>query len=113
MLATQYAEWYGIEAQQEGESDSAFVYRLSGELRNQGLLIEAHEVQAGKRWDEDGSTAITGVVGALTMALQDVDYGTRGSSRVGDEIAVGTIVQTPEKPSMSPDEVMIYMALFG
>lgn len=44
MLATQYAQWHGIAAQKEGESDGAFRDRVSGELRKAGNIIEAHEV---------------------------------------------------------------------
>ena len=64
MLATEYAEWYGIEAQGENESDSAFQNRVSGELRKAGHIIEAHEVAQNKRYDaSDGDMVMAGIAG--------------------------------------------------
>lgn len=113
MLATQYAEWYDIEPQKEGESDSAFTSRVSGALRDAGHIVEAHEVHANKRYDEEGSGAMDGIIGAVAMALQGKSYGKTGYTLVGDEIAAGVVAQAPEEPKMSAAEVMLYMAMFG
>lgn len=114
MLATEYAGYYGIAAQGVNESDIDFRHRVAGALRDKGNVIEAHEAQQDKRYDEDGGDMVTsGIVGAVAMALQGKDYGSRGSSRVGDEIAAGVIAQSPPKPKMSVDEVMLMVAMFG
>lgn len=113
MLATQYARWYDIPPQAEGESDSAFTSRVSGALRDAGHIIEAHEVHTNKRYDEEGSSAMDGILGAVAMALRGVDYGRKGSALVGDEIAAGIVKQSPEPKRMSPEEVMLAMLLFG
>jgi len=39
MLATEYAQWHGIEKQGENESDSAFQSRVSGALCDAGNII--------------------------------------------------------------------------
>jgi len=108
MLATEYAQWHGIAAQREGESDAAFMDRVSGELRNQGCIIEAHAVSANKRFDEEGSDAMTGIFGAMAMALQGKDYGSKGSTLVGDEIAAGLIAKSPKR---NDDPLMALLAL--
>lgn len=114
MLATQYAEWHNIQPQQDCESDNAFKNRVSGTLRDAGNIIESHEVAQDKRYDEDGGDMVmSGIAGAAAMAMQEKDYGSRGSSRVGDEIAAGVIAQAIPKPKMSVDEVMLMMAMFG
>lgn len=96
-MTKQYAEDFGIQQQQKGESDDAFRHRVAGELRNMGHLIEAHEVQAGKRYD-DGPDAMTGILGAVAMALAGRSYGSSGSGRVGDEIAAGHLVRFDISP---------------
>lgn len=113
MLATQYAEWYGIAPRGEDESDSAFKERVSGALRDQGHIIEAHEVHADACWDADGGTAFDGVMGAVAMALQNRNYGSTGYNLVGDEIAAGVIAQSEPKLKLSVAEIMIALELFG
>ncbi|MFT7565655.1 MAG: hypothetical protein ACI8V7_000669 [Candidatus Paceibacteria bacterium] len=98
MIATEYAQDYGIAPQKEEESDSAFRHRVAGTLRDQGKIIESHEVQANAWHDDEGGAAITGIMGAIAMALAGRDYGSTGSNQVGDEIAVGLI----KRHEMSP-----------
>lgn len=49
MLATEYARLFGIERQQDGESDMAFRHRVAGRLQEMGKIILAHEAQADER----------------------------------------------------------------
>lgn len=112
MLATQYAEWYNITPQAEGESDENFKHRVAGALRDAGQIIEAHEVQADARWDGEGSTAITGIAGAMAMALQGIDYGRTGSTRVGDEMAAG-VIATSRASKPSADELLLTIMMRG
>ena len=42
-ITAQRAQEFGLPAQQEGESDTVFRARVSGALRDQGRIIEAHE----------------------------------------------------------------------
>ena len=97
MLATEYAQWYGIEKQGENESDTAFQSRVSGALRDAGNIIEAHEVAQNKRFDAEGSDMVqSGIMGAVAMAMSNTDYGRSGSSLVGDEIAAGVVASKPK-----------------
>jgi hypothetical protein len=113
MLATQYAEYYKIEAQREGESDLEFRSRVSGALRDQGKLIEAHEAYQDKRWDELGDEMVnTGIKGAIAQMMAGVDYHVHGEQQIGADIAAGIIVQNPE-PEVSPDMLLMAMPLFG
>jgi len=111
MLATQYAEYCGIEAQREGESDLAFRSRVSGALRDQGKLIEAHEAYQDKRWDEDGGVSL-GIMGAMAQLMQGVDYHVSGEQQIGADLAAGVVVQNP-KPEVSLDALLLAMALFS
>ncbi len=114
MLATEYAGYYNIAPQGEGESDIAFRHRVAGALRDAGHIIEAHEAQQDKRYDADGGDMVmAGIAGALVMALQGKDYGRTGATRIGDEIAAGIVATAPQKPKMSPEEVMLMLAMFG
>lgn len=92
MLATRYAEYYGISRQGENESDSSFRYRVAGKLRDMGHLIEAHEAQQDARWDEN-ETVVAGITGALAQMLQDIDYGQSGKQQVGIDIAAGSLAR--------------------
>ena len=113
MLATEYAKYYNIAAQLDGESDAAFMARVAGELCNQGHLIEAHEASQNKRYDEDGGDMVmTGLAGAMAMLLQGVDYGSTGDNLIGDEIAAGLIVTSPKRDT-DPLMALLAMALFG
>ena len=113
MLATKYAKYYDIPAQLDGESDAAFMARVAGELRNQGRIVEAHEASQNKRYDEDGGDMVmTGLYGAMAMALQGVDYGSTGDTLIGDEIAAGLIATAPKRDT-DPLMALLAMALFG
>lgn len=113
MLATQYARWHNIQPQGENETDAAFQNRVSGELRRSGNIIEAHEVAQDKRFDEDGGkNVISGITGAMAMALQDKNYGSSGSDLVGDEIAAG-ILSTNKRSEPDAAMALLAMMLFG
>lgn len=100
MLATEYAQYYQIEAQREGESDVDFRSRVSGALRDKGNIIEAHEVYQDKRYENSDRT-MTGIVGAAAQALQGVSYGSSGERQVGDDIAAGVVSRAPkDDPAM-------------
>lgn len=117
MLATEYAEWHKIDPQAEDESDSAFRSRVAGELRKRGAIIEAHEVQQDRRYEEDMENGcgivLDGILGAVIQDSGIKDYGKTGSTRVGDDIAVGIVAQRPEREHMSTETVMMMLALFG
>jgi len=110
MLATEYAKYYGIEAQREGETDSAFRHRVAGELRDMGKPIEAHEAQRDERI-ENSDDVMTGVMGAIAQAVQGVDYGVSGIRQVGCDIAAGGLVKNP-KPKISPEMALLSVLTF-
>jgi hypothetical protein len=112
MLATEYAEFYGIEPQGDDESDHAFRCRVAGALRDMGHIIEAHEAQQDKRY-EDSQDVMTGVIGAIAQALQGVDYGSAGEQQIGDDIAAGVITQSDELEDVSPEVALLMIQLFG
>ena len=100
MLATEYAKIFEIEPQREGESDLDFRRRVAGVLRDKGELIYANEAYYDKRIDYEGGDVMTGVIGAVAMALQDVDYGGDGERKLGDEFAAGVVAQAPKENPM-------------
>jgi hypothetical protein len=109
MLATEYARHYDIEPQREGESDTQFRQRVAGELRDKGELVLAHEAQRNERI-EQSEDVMTGVLGAVAQALQDVDYNVNGERQVGCDIAAGELVRHP-KPKMTPKMAMLAILL--
>ena len=111
MLATEYADYYKIEAQRDGESDMAFRERVAGVLRDKGHIIEAHEAYQDERY-ESSDNVMAGVMGAVAQAFQGVDYGSRGNRQIGDDIAAGIITQHPEE-KLDPMTAMMMVALFG
>lgn len=111
MLATEYAKYYELDPQGENESDLDFRDRISGTLRDMGHIIEAHEVHHNERY-EQSDDVMTGVIGAVTQALQGVDYGSRGSQQVGDDIAAGAVTRY-RKEQMSPEMALLMIELFG
>jgi len=111
MLATEYAQYYNIASQGEGESDFAFRSRVAGALRDQGRIIEAHEAQQDARY-EDSDTVMTGIVGALAQAMQSVNYGRTGARQVGDDFAAGILIRNP-KPQISPLEALLATLMAG
>jgi len=109
MLATQRAAEFELEPQQENETDDAFCYRISGELRNKGCIIEAHEVHQDVLYDESPDAMIS-IFGAVAQTMQGVDYGCRGAHQVGDDIAAG-YVALDDTPKMTPETALMMIAL--
>lgn len=109
----EHAKYYGITEQAEGETDAEFRGRVAGVLRDQGHIIEAHEIFTGRRYDaEDGQDVVTGIMGALAQAMQGVDYHSTGERRLGDDFAAGTLIQNP-KPEMSAEMALLAVMLLG
>jgi hypothetical protein len=109
MLATEYARYYSITPQSDDESDSAFMNRVSNELRNLGNIIEAHEAAQNFRYDaEGGDNVMNGIKGALTMSVQGVNFGSTVSNLVGDEIAAG-VVSGRKKKDIDPMMLMMLL----
>lgn len=107
MLATDYARYYGIEAQREDESDNTFRHRVAGALRGQGHIIEAHEAQQDAYYDQSDNV-MAGILGAVYQEMNGVAYGSTGERLVGDDIAIGHVVSNP-KPEVDP--LMLLMAM--
>ncbi len=95
MIATDYAGIYNIEPQREGESDLAFRSRIAGNLRELGLVVEAHEAYEDAYFDQSDDV-MTGLIGAVAQAMQGVDYRKDGQRQVGDDIAAGVLVEHPK-----------------
>lgn len=108
-FATDYARMFKYPPQGKNESDTDFRARVSGRLRDEGHLIEAHEVHSNARY-EDSENVVDGIFGAAAMAMDRKDYGSRGHDLIGDEIAAGGITRRSKKPKMSMAEMM--MAIF-
>jgi len=107
MLATQYAEYYGIEAQKEDESEAAFCSRVAVRLREMGKIIEAHEAYNDEQY-ESSDAVMTGVFGAVAQALQGCSY---GGDPIGNDIAAGVVVQYPREGT--PEEWVFLAALMS
>lgn len=89
------------------ECDSAFRHRVAGALRDRGHLIEAHEAQQDRRYDDpDGDVdVLAGVTGALAQAQQGIDYHVRGEQQVGSDIAAGALIRYGPTRQEREDEV--------
>ncbi len=107
-LTAQRAVEFNIPPQEKGEGEIVFKERVSGALRDMGHIIEAHEAHNNQLFDENGETGgpMTGIVGAVAQAMMGVDYGSRGSRQVGDDLAVGVIVKNPRR-DMSPETALL------
>ena len=55
---------------------------------------------------------MTGIIGAVAQAMQGKHYGSSGVRQIGDDFAVGTLVQNPE-PERDPLVAMLAMLMFG
>lgn len=97
-ITAQRAREFGIEEQGKQESDDGFRNRVAGRLRDMGHIIEAHEAQQNSLYDDPDGGAMTGIIGAVAQALHGRNYGSTGSRQIGDDIAVGTIVQHEMSP---------------
>ena len=87
MLATEYANYYGITPQQPEEDNYEFRHRIAGKLRDMGKIIEAHEAQRDERI-EQSDDVMQGVIGAMAQALHGIDYGVSGVQQVGSFISI-------------------------
>ncbi len=96
-LAKKYAENYGITKQGEKESDYNYRSRVSGELKKQGRLIEAHEAFSGRRYDDPNQGEwgpMTGLLGAAAKALQGIEFSPSDyEEQIGDDLAAGQLVK--------------------
>ena len=111
MLATEYADYYGIAPQQPEESDYDFRHRVAGKLRDMGKIIEAHEAQRDERI-EQSDDVMQGVVGAIAQVLHGIDYGVSGVQQVGCDIAAGAIAKSP-RPETDRDIAMLTALLLA
>lgn len=109
-ITAQRAQEFDILPQQEGESDYDFRNRVSGILREQGHIIEAHEAYQNALYDDPDSNCMTGIIGAAAQAMQGVDYGGDGVHRMGNDIAAG--IYTQYKKQEDPLMALLAMALF-
>jgi len=95
--AYQYVDYLGIEGPRDDESGTQFRERISGELRERGMVIEAHEALRGRRWDApddpglgDPGSVLTGIAGHVAITMQRGEpYSRDGVSQMGDELAAG------------------------
>ena len=114
MITAQRAREFGIEPQRPGEDVQAFRERVSGILRAQGHIIEAHEALRNCLYDDPEGNVMEGVTGALAMALAGKHYNPRsGSDQVGDDIAVGAIVGHEQDNPPMPLEMLLLACLMS
>lgn len=116
-VTVQRAEEFGIAGKGEDEGVSAFRHRVAGALREMGHIIEAHEAQTDRLYNDPGNGLLddpmTGIIGAVAQVTGGIDYGSSdGIQQVGDDMAVGTVVRLPEE-KMNPDVTMLMLALMG
>jgi hypothetical protein len=108
MITAQRAQEFGIALQGEGETDTAFRERVSGILRQQGRIIEAHEALCNRLYDNDPDGGVMqGIMGAMAGAMYEKQYSRDGVSQVGDDIAMGGIVSEQRKPDLPPEMMLL------
>lgn len=109
MLATEYSQYYNIPPQAEGESDYDFKRRVGGVLRDMGHIVEAREAANDQRYEAGGDT-VTGITGAVSQALQGVNYHSSGARQVDDDFTAGVVSQAPKQDS---EMALLALLLFG
>ena len=112
MLATEYAEYYGLQAQQQDESDPGFRGRVATALREQGHIIEAYEAYHDERY-ETSDNVMTGILGATAQAMEGTNY---GGNPVGNDIAAGLYVSeqmSPEYEQRRQEDLMMALLMIG
>jgi len=103
-LAASHARTFGLAPQEASESGSEFRDRISGQLRDMGRIIEAHEAWQGKYYDE-GTEVISALIGNLAQQMQGVNYNVKDGPGVGMDIAAGMLIDG-RKESNLPDFLM-------
>ena len=109
MLATEYAEYYRIEGQRDGESDEDFRLRISNALRTMGKIIEAKEAYLDRRY-EDSDSVMDSVVGEIGRAMGIVPQYSRPGTHEdeGDKLAAGAIARSGRG---EPDPMTLLLAM--
>lgn len=87
-ITSQRAQEFGIPPQGKDENTHTFRNRVANAIRAQGHIIEAHEAQSNKLYDDPDGDAMIGITGAVAQALQGKNY--RGD-QVANDIATGAI----------------------
>lgn len=97
------AEFFGIDAQADGEPDQEYRRRVAGELRSRGKIIEAQEVLMGRRWDDPDQGPLTVLDGVTGGILSTMGVGPRLSPdparRVEEEAMLGAVFNEPPDPA--------------
>jgi len=108
MLATEYAEYHGIEPQGGNETDADFRLRVSNALRANGHIIEAQEAYHDQRY-ENSDIVMAGLFGEIGQALGKVpQYSAEGThSNEGDKVAAGVVLQHKRD---EPDPAVMLLA---
>ncbi len=111
------AAYHHIDPQGPDESETAFRERVSGTLRDQGHVIEAHEAYHNQRYDEGGDDGVggpmVGAFGAAALALAGRDFGSTGVRLIGDEMMAGVIVKEPRPRDDGAALLVLAMAMMG
>jgi hypothetical protein len=95
-LAKEYGKYFDIKRNKK-ESDYDYRSRVSGELKRQGYLIEAHEAFSGRRYDDPNQGKfgpMTGLLGAMAKASQGIEF-SHGNyeNQIGDDLAAGILIK--------------------
>jgi hypothetical protein len=116
--AYQYVEYLELEGPREDESGVRFRERISGALRDRGMVIEAHEALRGRRWSASADpglghpdSVLTGLAGHVAITMQrGAPYSHDGVSQVGDEIAAGVVMTNRDR---SGEAIAAAFAILG
>ena len=120
-MAKRYAEYLDLPQQEENESDYDFRARISGVLREQGKLIESHEVFHNSRYDDPDKSDIvqTGIMGALDFIMQGQGFQRNplhpedGHAQIGDDIMLGLLKHPPKEKKKRRKEKRNEMEVWG
>lgn len=101
-------------------AESTLRHWVAGALRARGHLVEAHEVIAGRRYDDpDGSgSVLAGITGAIAVESGLAPrWGSDSERQVGDDIAIGVLLGAPLDPMQRALDVLgpegLAMTMFG
>jgi len=116
-ITAERARWFKLQPQAEDETNADFRSRVAGKLRDMGHVIESHEAQCNRLYNDasggESNNPMVGIMGAMASQMAGRDYHQSGASRVDDDIAAGTVVRSSDESSQMNPDMLAFALMFG